>query len=157
MATQFFDDSVRQILKLAATEAKKLGADHIGTEHLLLGLLAAESSGTAALLADQNVTRAMLLSEILKIARYDGGDGANVQLPYTSRAKRVIEFAIGEMKKYGNNMVTTDYLLLAILKNANISVATQSLINTGFNLRVAEEKIRNRQSSATDECLKPEK
>ncbi len=150
MAAPFFDDSVKQILKLAATEAQKLGANHIGTEHLLLGLLAAESNDTAALLAEQNVTRAMLLSEILKIAQYDGGDGASIQLPYAPRAKRVIEIAIGEMEKYGNNMVTPDYLLLAVLKNENISVATQSLINAGFNLRVAEEKIRNRQSSATD-------
>ena len=153
MAAPFFDDSARQIFRLAAKEAQILGAHHIGTEHLLLGLLAAESHNTVELLTEQGVTRHMLLSEILKITQYDGGNAASKRLSYTQRAKRVIEFAIGEMEKYGNDTVTPDYFLLAVLcENADhISVATQSLKNTGFDLLLAEEKIRNRHSTATND------
>jgi ATP-dependent Clp protease ATP-binding subunit ClpA len=88
MVAPFFDEESQTIFKLAATEARALGANCIGTEHILLGLLAAERNNAMPLLSDQGVIREMLLCEILKITQYCYENTGNRRLPYKGNGKK---------------------------------------------------------------------
>lgn len=133
-----FSDRARKVMKLANQEALRLKNDHIGTEHILLGL-AIEGSGVGAnALRNLGVSPTKVRVEIEKLVRAGaaGGDPTE-RLPQTPRAKKSLEFAIEEARNLNHDYVGTEHLLLGLLR-AETGVAAVVLGN--FN--VTPEKAR---------------
>ena len=126
-----FTDRARRVMGLANQEAQRFNHESIGTEHILLGLIK-EGSGIAA-----NVLRNLGVD--LKIVRMEiekkvpaGHDLISMgRLPFTPRAKKVIELAIEEARALGHNYVGTEHLLLGLVRESE-GVAAQVLAGTGL-------------------------
>ena len=126
-----FTDKARKVLVLAQEEARKLDQSYVGTEHLLLGLIR-EGDGIAAhALANLNVTYEAALEQIKGITETESPTPAG-HIPFTPRAKRVLEGALRETLQMGQNYISTEHLLLGIVREGN-GVAMQTLSQLGVD------------------------
>ncbi len=108
-----FTERGRQVLVLAQDEARALKHNYIGTEHILLGLLREEEGLAARVLESLDIT----VEEVrLRVVRIVGASGATGQIPFTPRAKAVIEVALREALSLGHNYVGTEHILLALIR-----------------------------------------
>jgi len=137
---QFFTERGKRVVQLAHREALALGHDVIGTEHLLLGLVA-EGEGVAA----QVLRNAGLdLSEVR--ARVEAAVGKGhprekpLDLPLSPRAKRVLDLAMREARNMGVNYVGTEHILLGLLSEGE-GVAAQVLTGMGLEIQAVREEI----------------
>nr|YP_010713801.1 Clp protease ATP binding subunit [Galdieria phlegrea]UNJ16257.1 Clp protease ATP binding subunit [Galdieria sp.]WDA99883.1 Clp protease ATP binding subunit [Galdieria phlegrea] len=131
MFERFTEKAIKAIM-LSQEEARRLGHNFVGTEQVLLGLLA-ESNGLASkVLKLMGVTLKDARIEVEKIIGRGSGFVA-VEIPFTPRAKRVLELAIEEAKFIGHNYVGTEHLLLGLLSEGD-GVATKVLENLGVDL-----------------------
>ena len=107
-----FTDRARQAVSVAADEARELGADHVGPEHVLLGLLREEETIAANALDDAGVT--------LEDARQVIGPSSSVrtagELPFDAAAKRVLERSLREAVRLEDNFIGGEHLLLGLLR-----------------------------------------
>jgi ATP-dependent Clp protease ATP-binding subunit ClpC len=135
-----FTDRARRVVVLAQEEARLLNHNYIGTEHILLGLIH-EGEGVAA--------KALQLLEIsLEAVRAEVEEtiGPGIQtptghIPFTPRAKRVLELALGEARQLGHDYIGTEHLLLALIREGE-GVAAQVLTKLGADLdRVRAEVV----------------
>src|SRR5262245_16296047 len=111
---QRFTDRARQVLKIANQEARRFNHEYVGTEHILLGLVA-EGSGVAAnVLMNLNVNLCRIALEVERIVQAGPDRGAVGSLPQTPRAKKVIEYSIEEARNLNHNYVGTEHLLLGL-------------------------------------------
>jgi ATP-dependent Clp protease ATP-binding subunit ClpC len=118
-----FTDRARRVVVLAQEEVRLLGHGHIGTEHLLLGLLR-EEEGLAArelIAAGVDLERARAVVAELVGPPEEGGSG---HLPFTPGAKRVLELSLREALKLGHNFISTEHLLLGLLGETDGTAAT---------------------------------
>ncbi|HEX5191729.1 MAG TPA: Clp protease N-terminal domain-containing protein [Solirubrobacteraceae bacterium] len=132
-----FTERARQVVVLAQEEARTLKHNYIGTEHILLGLLREEEGLAARVLESLDVTVVRVHAEILKVV----GSGEQVesgQIPFTPRAKKVLELALREALSLGHNDIGTEHILLGLVRE-NEGVATRILVDLG----AGSEKIRN--------------
>ena len=133
-----FTERVRRVLQLAREEAFELHHEYVGTEHILLGLCR-EGEGVAAaaiqnLNVDANEVRIRILDTVKRgIVRNTGPD-----LPYTSRAKKVLEFSMTEARELQHSYVGTEHLLLGLIREDH-GVAAQVLLSMGLTA----DKVRN--------------
>lgn len=134
---QRFTERARQAIVLAQEEARALKHTYIGTEHILLGLLA-EGEGEAALILESiSVTQLEAREAVLRITGL-GDEGGMKQLPFTPRAKRILELALREALALGHNYIGTEHLLLAIIRE-NEGVAAKILLD----MEATPDKVRN--------------
>ena len=91
-----FTERAREVLTLARQEAHKFGHDYMGTEHFLLGLVEEGSGVAAAVLKNLGVDARMVRAEVERNVEYGTAKRAEKQLPFTPRAKRVLELALEE-------------------------------------------------------------
>jgi Clp amino terminal domain, pathogenicity island component len=113
-----FTKEARQVVTLAQGEAKELEHDYIGTEHLLLGLLAADESIGARALAEFDVTIREVREDVKRII----GEGEprrkqrrrGPQIPFTPRAKKVLELSLRTARKMKDDFIGTEHVLLAL-------------------------------------------
>jgi ATP-dependent Clp protease ATP-binding subunit ClpC len=132
-----FTERARQAIVLAQEEARALKHTYIGTEHILLGLLS-EGEGEAALVLESiSVTYEEARDAVLRIAGL-GDEGGMKQLPFTPRAKRILELALREALALGHNYIGTEHLLLAIVRE-NEGVAAKILLD----MEATPDKVRN--------------
>jgi ATP-dependent Clp protease ATP-binding subunit ClpC len=131
-----FSDGARRVVTLAQEQARQLGHDYIGTEHLLLGLLAqdhrAEQDVALAALASFDVDLTAARAEVCRIV----GEGERAQvghIPFTPRAKKVLELTLQEALSLGYNHIDTGHLLLGLLREGE-GVAGQVLTDLGVEL-----------------------
>lgn len=120
-----FTDRARRALVIAQEEARLLGHNYLGTEHMLLGLLH-EGQGVAAKIL---IARGVDLQDVrARIEKTIGpvGTGASGAPPFTPRAKRVMEFALREALQLGHNYIGTEHLLLGLVREGE-GVAAQVL------------------------------
>lgn len=135
-----FTDRARKVIQLATQEAHRLRHGYIGTEHLLLGLVK-EGSGVAVnVLINLNVDIRQVRHEIEQIV--ESGEGATTMgnLPLTSRAKKVCEFAIEEAESLDHQFVGTEHLLLGLLREHE-GVGAQVLGDLGVKLEQVREEV----------------
>ena len=126
-----FTDRARRVMLLAREEAKSLGHDYIGTEHILLGLVK-EGSGVAAhVLKNMGVKLKKVRKEIEKLVQADPKADTPQQPPYTPRAKKVLELSLGEARGLGHQYVGTEHLLLGLIVEAD-SIAGRVLRAMGL-------------------------
>jgi|ERR1051326_84850 ATP-dependent Clp protease ATP-binding subunit ClpC len=133
-----FTDQVRYSLQAARNEAGQLHHEYIGTEHLLLGLLRPESGIAFAVLTSLDLDTDALRHGVMALLK-PGAAGANLgpDLPYTSRAKKVLEEAMAEARALKHQYVGTEHLLLGLLREGK-GVAAQVLVAAGTN----QERLR---------------
>ena len=133
-----FTDGARKVMVLAQEEARKLGQMYVGTEHILLGLIREEDGIAAQALKKLDVTYDDALEQIKQVAEQPGEATPAGHIPFTPRAKRVLESALREMLSLGQSYIATEHLLLGILREGN-GVAMESLTRMG----VSVDAVRN--------------
>jgi ATP-dependent Clp protease ATP-binding subunit ClpC len=132
-----FTERVRKVLQMAREEAQRLHHEYVGTEHILLGLIREGEGVAAAVLQNLNVD----LDEVQQKIEETVKKGKSVQatgpdLPYTSRAKKVLELAMSEARELNHSYVGTEHLLLGLLREEK-GIAAQVLTEAGVNLDAA--------------------
>jgi ATP-dependent Clp protease ATP-binding subunit ClpC len=131
-----FTDRVRKVLAMAREEAIRLQHDYVGTEHILLGLIREGEGVAAAVLANLNVDLEQIQERIEESVRKGKATIALGELPYTSRAKKVLEYAMAEARELNHSYVGTEHLLLGLLREEK-GIAAQVLNSLGVSLEDA--------------------
>ncbi len=129
-----FTDRVRKVLQMAREEAARLHHEYVGTEHILLGLIREGEGVAAAVLQNLNVDLEEIqqkIEETVKKGKAAAATGPD--LPYTSRAKKVLELAMTEARELNHSYVGTEHLLLGLLREEK-GIAAQVLTDAGVNL-----------------------
>jgi ATP-dependent Clp protease ATP-binding subunit ClpC len=131
-----FTDRVRKVLAMAREEAIRLQHDYVGTEHILLGLIREGEGVAAAVLMNLNVDLEQIHERIEDSVRKGKATIALGELPYTSRAKKVLEYAMAEARELNHSYVGTEHLLLGLLREEK-GIAAQVLNALGVSLEDA--------------------
>src|SRR6185369_6462868 len=125
-----FTDRARKVMSFARQEAERLNHDYIGTEHILLGLVK-EGSGVAAnVLENMDVDLEKVRREVEKLVKPAPEIVSLGQLPFSPRAKQVLEYTIAEARALDHNYVGTEHLLLGLLREKE-AISAQILANLG--------------------------
>jgi prophage maintenance system killer protein len=136
-----FTDRARRTVTLAQQEARGLGHNYLGTEHLLLGLLAEQQGLAWRVLDHLGVSASAARSQVEAIIGQGEGSPAG-PIPFTPRSKKVLELARREAKRLGHGYVGTEHLLLGLVREGE-GVAAQVLATLGADrARVVEEVTR---------------
>jgi len=135
-----FTERARKVIFLARDEAKRLDHDYLGTEHILLGLIREGEGIGATALQNLGIDLARVRTEIEKAVGRGGGALFLGQIPFTPRAKKVLELAVREARNLGHNYIGTEHLLLGLIKEAE-GVAAQVLTNLGADLGKVKEEV----------------
>ncbi|GAB4249854.1 MAG: ATP-dependent Clp protease ATP-binding subunit [Thermoleophilia bacterium] len=112
-----FTERARQVVVLAQEEARDLKHNYIGTEHLLLGLLREGDGVAARVMSTLEVTLEDVRGEIMRIVG-EGEHEAQGQIPFTPRAKKVLELALREALSLGHNYIGTEHILLGLVRES---------------------------------------
>ncbi len=112
-----FTERARQVVVLAQEEARELKHNYIGTEHLLLGLLREGDGVAARVLSGLEVSLEDVRGEIMRIVG-EGEHEAQGQIPFTPRAKKVLELALREALSLGHNYIGTEHILLGLVRES---------------------------------------
>jgi hypothetical protein len=132
-----FTERARQVVVLAQEEARILKHNYIGTEHILLGLLREEEGLAAHALESLGITVERVRVQVVQIV--GSGEGVTSgQIPFTPRAKRVLEVALREALSLGHNYIGTEHILLGLARE-NEGVAARILLDFDAD----SEKIRS--------------
>ena len=114
-----FTDKARKVMSLAQDEARNLGQMYVGTEHLLLALIKEGEGVAAQALAKLDITYDETLSTVRGLTASDNEPVPGGHIPFTPRAKRVLEGAYRETMTHGQNYIATEHLLLGIVSEGN--------------------------------------
>lgn len=125
-----FTDEARAVVVSAQSEARELRHNFIGTEHLLIGLLSVDTS-VAHLLAERGVTRERVLTQIVSTLGHGASENPG-HVPFTPRAKKVLELALREGLSLGHNYIGAEHLLLGIIREGS-GVAANILAGCGVD------------------------
>ena len=128
-----FTDRVRKVLAMAREEAIRLQHDYVGTEHILLGLIREGEGVAAAVLTNLDIDLEQIHERVEESVRKGKATIALGELPYTSRAKKVLEFAMAEARDFNHSYVGTEHLLLGLLREEK-GIAAQVLNSLGVTL-----------------------
>src|SRR4026209_2674252 len=132
-----FTERARQVVVLAQEEARTLKHNYIGTKHILLGLLREEEGLAARVLESLDITVERVRAQVVRIVG-SGEEVTSGQIPFTPRAKQVLELALREALSLGHNYIGTEHILLGLVRE-NEGVAARILLDFDADA----EKIRN--------------
>ncbi len=132
-----FTERARQVVVLAQDEARSLKHNYIGTEHILLGLLREEEGLAARVLESLDITVEEVRAQVARIVG-QGDEVTTGQIPFTPRAKKVLELALREALSLGHKYIGTEHILLGLVRE-NEGVAARILLDFDADA----EKIRN--------------
>jgi len=136
-----FTERARKVILLAKEEAKRFNHDYIGTEHILLGLIREGEGVAAAVLQKLGLSPEKIRLEVEKLVQSGPTTMVSGDIPFTPKAKKVIELAMEEARSLGHNYIGTEHLLLGLIREGE-GVASQVLMNLGLDLnRVRNEVI----------------
>ncbi|HXR13733.1 MAG TPA: Clp protease N-terminal domain-containing protein [Solirubrobacteraceae bacterium] len=133
-----FTEDARQVVVLAQEEARTLRHNYIGTEHILLGLLREQEGLAARVLESLEVSIERVRGQVVRIVG-PGEEVTSGQIPFTPRAKKVLELALREALALAHDYIGTEHILLGLVRE-NEGVATRILLDFDADA----EKIRNR-------------
>jgi ATP-dependent Clp protease ATP-binding subunit ClpC len=156
-----FTERVRKVIYLAREEAARLQHDYIGTEHLLLGVIREGEGIAATVLNNLGLDLDKIRQEVENMVSASGGTMTIGEIPFTPRAKRVLELAVEEARSLGHNYVGTEHLLLGLIREGE-GVAAKVLLELGVDRkRVREETLKllggtPSSSSTTEREERPE-
>ncbi len=134
-----FTDRARRVVVTAQEEARMLGHNHIGSEHLLLGLLHEESGVTARVLAASGITVEAARTQVEELAgpRSKSPSG---HIPFTQRARKVLELSLREALEQKSRFIGTEHILLALLRDAD-DMGAQVLEQLGGPLSALRQRV----------------
>ena len=131
-----FTDRVRKVLAMARDEAIRLQHDYVGTEHILLGLIREGEGVATAVLTQLNADLDQVHERVEESVKPGQATIALGELPYTSRAKKVLEFAMAEARELSHSYVGTEHLLLGLIREEK-GIAAQVITSFGISLEEA--------------------
>jgi ATP-dependent Clp protease ATP-binding subunit ClpA len=127
-----FSDRARRVVVLSQEEARLLNHDYIGTEHILLGLIHEGDGVAAKALESLGIGLEAVRHQVEEIIG-QGGSPPGEQIPFTPRAKKVLELSLREAIQLGHNYIGTEHILLGLLREGE-GVACQVLVKLGADL-----------------------
>ena len=145
-----FTDGARKVMNLAQEEAHKYGQLYVGTEHILLGLIREEDGIAAQALRKLDISYEEAAEQMKQIAEKPEEPAPAGHIPFTPRAKRVLEAALREMMQMGQSYIATEHLLLGILREGN-GVAMEALTRMG----VSADAVRSAVAELTPKRTTP--
>jgi ATP-dependent Clp protease ATP-binding subunit ClpC len=134
-----FTDRSRRVVVLAQEEARLLNHNYIGTEHLLLGLLHEGAGVAAEALVSLGISLSAVRTEVEEVIGRGGAAPAG-HIPFTPRAKKVLELSLREALHLGHNDIGTEHLLLGLIREGD-GVAAQVLTGLGADLEVVRTQV----------------
>jgi len=146
-----FTDRARRVVVLAQEEAQLLGHNYIGSEHLLLALIHDPESAAGDALASVGVSLEAVRRRVVDVVG-DGGGSVTGHVPFTSRAKHVLESAVNEATRLGDDYVGTGHLLLSLLR-LHDGVAAQIVTEMGTDTKALEQRV---SAARTDQREPPQ-
>ena len=135
-----FSDQVKRVMQLAREEAARLGHNYIGTEHLLLGIIREGKNAAVQVLINLRLNLDSLKQETEDCVASAGGAMTMGEVPFTPRAKQILEIAANEAKEMKSRDVGTSHLLLALLRDKD-GVAARILDTYGVDHKTAKEEV----------------
>jgi ATP-dependent Clp protease ATP-binding subunit ClpC len=134
-----FTDRARRVVVLAQEEARRLNHNYIGTEHLLLAMIAEGEGVAAQVLGSLDVSLSGMRTRVEEIIGR-GGDSPEGHVPFTPRAKKVLELSLREAITLGHNYIGTEHLLLGLIREGE-GVAAQVLVQQGAELQEIRRRV----------------
>ncbi|HEY4606265.1 MAG TPA: Clp protease N-terminal domain-containing protein, partial [Acidimicrobiia bacterium] len=134
-----FTDRARRVVVLAQEEARLLNHNYIGTEHILLGLLNEGEGIAAQALESLDIDLASVREEVVKIIG-QGQQSPSGHIPFTPRAKKVLELSLREALQLGHNYIGTEHILLGLIREGE-GVAAQVLQQLGAELQKVRQTV----------------
>jgi ATP-dependent Clp protease ATP-binding subunit ClpC len=137
-----FTERARRVLGLAQEEAKRLGHDYVGTEHILLGLVREGEGVAAEVINNLGINLENIRIEVEKVAPKGSEMLTYGDVPFTPHAKKVLELAVEEARRLGHNYIGTEHLLLGLIREGE-GIGSNVLINLGINLDTVRDEAMN--------------
>jgi ATP-dependent Clp protease ATP-binding subunit ClpC len=135
-----FTDKARRVIVMAQEQARLLDHDYIGTEHLLLGLLAVDDAVAAKALKALDVSLAATAAEVEElIGRGDKAAGGHI--PFTPRAKSVLEHSLRSALELNHNYIGTEHILLGLLAEPDGVAGTVLFKKEGITVEAVRAKV----------------
>ena len=134
-----FTDRDRRVVVLAQEEARRLNHNYIGTEHILLGLIQEGEGHAAKALAELNINIDSVRTEVVEIIG-EGQQSPSGHIPFTPRAKKVLELSLREALQLGHNYIGTEHILLGLIREGE-GVAAQVLKKLGAELSQVRQTV----------------
>jgi len=137
-----FTERARKVILLAKEEAKRFNHDYMGTEHILLGLIREGEGVAAAVLQNLGLSPESIRIEVEKLVQPGPTTLVSGDIPFTPKAKKVIELAMDEARNLGHNYIGTEHLLLGLIREGE-GVAAQVFQNLGLGLDKVRAEVMN--------------
>src|SRR5213595_2904602 len=134
-----FTDRARRVVVLAQEEARMLNHNYIGTEHILLGLIHEGKGVAAKSLESLGISLEAVRSQVEELIGR-GTSGPTGHIPFTPRAKKVLELSLREALQLGHNYIGTEHILLGVIREGE-GVAAQVLVKLGVDLNRVRQQV----------------
>ena len=134
-----FTDRARRVVVLAQEEAKMLNHNYIGTEHILLGLIHEGEGVAAKALESLEISLEAVREQVQEIIG-QGQQAPTGHIPFTPRAKKVLELSLREALQLGHNYIGTEHILLGLIREGE-GVAAQVLVKLGADLNRVRQQV----------------
>src|SRR5512138_953073 len=134
-----FTDRARRVVVLAQEEARMLNHNYIGTEHILLGLIHEGEGVAAKALESLGISLEAVRQQVEEIIG-QGGSSPSGHIPFTPRAKKVLELSLREALQLGHNYIGTEHILLGLIREGE-GVAAQVLVKLGADLNRVRQQV----------------
>ena len=135
-----FTDRARRVVVRAQEETRRLDHDHVGTEHLLLGVTHESIGGLAAKVLESLGIGLETVRQQVEGVTGRGKQAPSGHIPFTPQAKGVLRLALSESRALGHNYIGTEHILLGLIREGD-GVATQVLTGLGADLDGAREQV----------------
>jgi ATP-dependent Clp protease ATP-binding subunit ClpC len=149
-----FTDTARRVIVLAQEEARMLRHDYIGTEHILLGLIREEGCVASRSLVAAGLSLSLIREEVIRVVG-QGTKAPTEHIPFTPRAKKVLELSLREALQLGHNYIGTEHILLGLIREGE-GVAAQVIQKLGADLnqvrRIVTELLADHAGPAPEEA-----
>ena len=142
-----FTDRARRVVVLAQEEARMLNHNYIGTEHILLGLIHEGEGVAAKSLESLGISLEGVRSQVEEIIG-QGQQAPSGHIPFTPRAKKVLELSLREALQLGHNYIGTEHILLGLIREGE-GVAAQVLVKLGAELTRVRQQVHPAAVAAT--------
>jgi ATP-dependent Clp protease ATP-binding subunit ClpA len=146
-----FTDRARRVVVLAQEEARLLDHNYIGTEHILLGIVHEGDGVGAKALESLGIELQAIRVQVLEVVGR-GGPAPSGHVPFTPRAKKVLELSLREALQLGHNYIGTEHILLGLIREGD-GVAAQVLTALGVELSAVRQRVIELLSGAQPEPL----
>ena len=134
-----FTERSRRVVVLAQEEARMLNHNYIGTEHILLGLIREGAGVAARALESLGISLDAVRQEVLEIIG-QGQQAPSGHIPFTPRAKKVLELSLREALQLGHEYIGTEHILLGMIREGD-GVAAQVLVKLGADLNQMRQQV----------------